>query len=1113
MITLIVALVIGASSLVVAWLVIRRVRAERAARALEGALAAQAEALERRTRPDRQPALRALARDFEQALATLRDSKLGHGRGSALHALPWYVIIGPPGAGKSTAIRGSGLSFPLAGENAGVRGIGGTRHCDWFLTNEAILLDTAGRYATGDEDRDEWQSFLDLLRRSRPRRPLDGVVLALSATELGGLDAAALAELTDRLRSRLDELMARLELRLPVYVLLTKCDLIPGFVESFADLRDAERGQLLGFTMQASDASLHADLERHWMRLSQSLERRAVMQLGKLEGLRARHAAYEFPLRVEQLAPRVTQLLISLFAENVYRDAPILRGVYLTSGTQQTADRKSYFLSALFRSVMFPDRGLVVQGARAQRRGARLRMASAAGVLLLALVIAFASARAFAANRRLLHEARRELTLASSAERGDALTGLAPLRARLQALQDAAREGTASELGLDQRPHLLPPLRVAYTVALREVLLQPLVSELARQLEASVEPALFDHTKAYLLLTQPKAAGEPKLDASLQRWLQAQLLASWTAAQREPVSSAQREELSAHLGFYLGLLADDPGLAFSRAEQPLRSARATLGRVPPVSLAIERIVEAVAPLGLDLQLEQLVGSTVSPWRARARVRGAFTRRGWESYVRTLLQGESEQLVGEAWVVEVQREPRGVALSCALRASYFARYVEEWRGFLDSLRMEEPSDAEHALAVLQDLTRGQPAPVERLMRSVAENARLEASTPALEVEAEGVLDQLRKKVAGSAKAALGKDPCGSAESVRGALEGFYGFGASSEPPAAGAPPPVTSAQIYQEQLAYLRDAMQATRDDPAQGEALLARASNVRTRVRSLIEAQPIGWRPRFEHLLWPAVQGTSASATSALAGEQARGWCSAVVAPHARTLRGRYPFAARGQDVALTDLADFYRPLTGTLWSYYAGVLQRDLPQAGASFEPRVGSGVAAHYTPELVRFLHRAHALSQALFPPRAEAPRVDLEVRVRPAPGIAQVLLTVDGQTVDFHNGPERWVQVTWPGASERRGASLRVRGDGIDELVAQDGEWGLVRLLEQGEVSAAPGERFFSARWRLHTQHDVLIDVRPARSENPLIGARGFLELFRGPGVEVPRALTREARGCRE
>ncbi|HEX5655542.1 MAG TPA: type VI secretion system membrane subunit TssM [Polyangiales bacterium] len=1133
--TLVCALAVGT------WWFLRRLRAERASRALESALADQAESLERRARPDRQPALRALSAQFQAALSTLRSSKLAHGHGGALYALPWYVIIGPPGTGKSTAIRESGLSFPLAGEQGGVRGIGGTRHCDWWLTNEAILLDTAGRYATGDDDRDEWLAFLDMLRRARPKRPLNGLIVALSAGEVSTLDATGLAELSARVRARIDEVMARLEVRLPIYVLLTKCDLLPGFSESFAELRSAERGQVLGFTLPVGEGEdLRANLDRHWLRLVQTLERRAVAQLAQVNGTDARQAVYGFPQQLEQLAPRVTRLLLELFVDNVFRDAPILRGVYLTSGTQAAeplsklaaGDRKSYFLSELFRGVMFPDSALAVAGAGAQLRSARARGVVALAVLTVALGFAFASARAFATNRQLLRAARQELDVANAAHsERDVLAALAPLRSRLQALQEAQRDGTASELGLNQRASLLPTLQGAYTSALRAVLLQPLVGQLALQLAArgegtrkasataQAQSSLFDRTKAYLLLTQPKAAHEPQLDGALSTWLEAQLVEAWIRCQGEPVSSAQRSELAAHIASYLALLASDPQLGFARTEEPVRTARAELSRVPPVNLALDRVVAAVEPLGLELEQDDLLGGSGMPWHARGRIRGAFTRRGWEGYVRTLLSENTGDLVGEAWVVDAagQHDGADAARTCALRGAYFTRYVEEWRSFLNTLQMEEPADQDRALAMLQDLTRGQPAPTERIMRVVADNARLASDAPALPAQAEGMLDQLRKRVSDTPVAALvARNLCAGQpgeESVRHALEGFYAFGASSEPPPQGAPAPVTSAQIYQEQLAYLRDAMQAATEDPTQGEALLSRASSVRTRVRSLIEAQPIGWRPRFERLLWPAVNGSSASAASALAGEQARGWCSSVVLPHARTLRDRYPFARRGQDAALTDLADFYRPGTGTLWTYYGAVLQRDLPQTGADFEPRVGPGVGTHYTPELVRFLHRAQALSNALFPPRAETPRVDLEIRVRPAPGIAQVLLTVDGQLVDFHNGPERWIRVAWPGTSDRRGASLRVRGEGIDETVVQDGEWGLFRLLEQSEVEAPQGERFFSARWRLHTQHDVVVDMRPARSENPLVGPKGFLELFRGPGVEVPRALTREAKACRE
>ena len=76
------------------------------------------------------------------ALTDLRQT-LGKG-GQALYQLPWYAIIGPPGAGKTTALFNSGLRFPLAERHGAepVRGVGGTRNCDWWFTEKAVLLDT-----------------------------------------------------------------------------------------------------------------------------------------------------------------------------------------------------------------------------------------------------------------------------------------------------------------------------------------------------------------------------------------------------------------------------------------------------------------------------------------------------------------------------------------------------------------------------------------------------------------------------------------------------------------------------------------------------------------------------------------------------------------------------------------------------------------------------------------------------------------------------------------------------------------------------------------------------------------------------------------------------------
>ena len=105
--------------------------------------------------PEAKPSAEAvkLRERFEEAVATLRQQRSS---GHSLYDLPWYVFIGAPGSGKTTALLNSGLKFPLDQRvrQGASRGVGGTRNCDWWFTDEAVFLDTAGRYTTQDSDAD-----------------------------------------------------------------------------------------------------------------------------------------------------------------------------------------------------------------------------------------------------------------------------------------------------------------------------------------------------------------------------------------------------------------------------------------------------------------------------------------------------------------------------------------------------------------------------------------------------------------------------------------------------------------------------------------------------------------------------------------------------------------------------------------------------------------------------------------------------------------------------------------------------------------------------------------------------------------------------------------------
>lgn len=486
---------------------------------------------------DDEAEVQAVRERMQEAIKTIKTSKLGELTGSAaLYELPWYMVIGNPAAGKSTAVVQSGLKFPFANASGTadnvIQGIGGTRNCDWFFTNEGILIDTAGRYSVHDEDRKEWLSFLGMLKKNRAKAPINGILIAASVAELAQAKPDAVIRLAKSLRQRVQELTETLEVFAPVYVVFTKADLISGFVEFFEDRDPQERQKAWGATLPYKPderADAVGQFDQHFDELHEGLKQLALAHMSLHRGKTLPPAVLAFPLEFAATKPALRSFIATLFEDNPYQYRPVFRGFYFTSAVQQgeassrareqvahefalaprpehttamVVAEHGFFLKDLFSRVVFADRNLVRQ--HASRAKQQLRVATfGAGALCLALMLG-AWTWSYMGNRQLVEGVRADLDAAvrMQAERTDLasrIEAIELLQSRIEQLQ-AWREARpwSVSLGLYQGTALERKLREEYFQGVRRVMLEPVaqaiegylgeVNQHAAQLQSMARP-------------------------------------------------------------------------------------------------------------------------------------------------------------------------------------------------------------------------------------------------------------------------------------------------------------------------------------------------------------------------------------------------------------------------------------------------------------------------------------------------------------------------------------------------------------------------------------------------------------------------------------------------
>ena len=1129
-------IVIGILVVSVGAAVVELVRSHRSASTMEDAMRWQAEQQVEHARPDKKREIEEMKRRFEDAVERLKRSKLGRGRrgSAALHALPWYLFIGPPSSGKTTAIQNSGLQFPIGTDR--VRGVGGTRNCDWFFSDRAILLDTAGRYVTDTEDEKEWHTFLEMLRQNRPGRPINGVVVAISVADLLDADPYDVEWHASTIRRRITELGDQLGVRFPVYLMFTKCDLIRGFADFFRDLTQSEREQVWGCTFDDATpddpdaAPPRTRFENAFDRLSDALDDLRLTRLQRSMKRDARHRVFVFPVEFAAMKETMASFVGHLFQPNPYASEPEFRGFYFTSGTQEgrpidrvirnVAERfdlptptgsdpepdvetKSYFLRDLFTRVIIPDEHRVTQTSASVRSGRFRRAGVAMTAAVLLGVFALGASQAVVRSawdvQRVEDAARAAAPVQWRANTPVGLAGLSGLLEEVDRLNDPNR-APSFRWGLSRHETVLAPARRLHTARMQPVVHRHLRT-LERRLDAagrlplrsattdSLRRETYADLRAVLLLTREHRR---LVDSTEQQFL-VRHLQKTAAAERWSAADATRHE--AHLATFVRTLSAQPASPFRTDAAPIRRVRQRLLDVASLS-PYDRLradgLSSLAPLALN---DLLPAEHTRLFAGNPEVPGLFTQAGWSAVVQPGIEAERTEAAPGDWVLgpNARRSPASAEeVADQMEQAYVDDYIAAWQRLLDEVRIRRPASLRETADLLQQLGHPDRSPLLYLFARVAEQT---------DFRSEGAAETIGDAIRASAETVRPDTVARAA--AHPVTDAFAWLHALRPRQAVSDPSP---------QLSSALDALRRTGEtlDELTGEpqpvldfvaTVLAEdggdLDRSRTAVREgLARFDPALRRELFEQPLEAAWQTALAQAQTLL---DAR-WEAEIARPFASRLASTYPFRVdAAADASLIDVETFFAPDTGTLDAFLDAELRPfyDVDRR----HPRTWAGRGLDLSPPAVRFLDQSDRLQRVLFEGRVLRLTFTLQPDVpefRPASLVLpHVRIRLHGVSDTYSMGTVYPIEFAWPG---RPGASLQVeeRRLAIPEK-RFPGEWALIRLFEDARVrptTSTDGR----VRWTFEAPADaspayrveVRYDLRSARGLDVFADPRSFFRL---------------------
>ena len=1098
------------------WVLMRIVKWLKASRASDMLVGAVLKQSKEKDKPSAEQTK--LRERFEEAVAILKQQRKS---GTNLYELPWYVFIGAPGSGKTTALLNSGLRFPLEQRmgRGKLQGVGGTRNCDWWFTEEAVFLDTAGRYTTQDSDASSdsegWKEFLTLLATYRKRRPLNGIVLTLSAQDLLTQGEIEREDHVEKARRRLNELTRDLRVQLPVYLMVTKCDTIPGFTEYFDDLTQEGRAQVWGVTFpyeQTLDGSAPDAFAPEFDALMARLNARIFARLEEEKGARRRGTIFAFPQQMAALRDLLVQFVSDVFTSSHIDAQILLRGVYFTSGTQDGTqiDRllgaigrrfgvapdavapppgrgKAFFVERLLKTVIIGESGLAGVNRQLEFKKAAWQIGVYAATLLVIVVGLIAFSVSYANNRAYLDEVASNVTSlrrVRPAASGASIEAFLPYLNAVRAVSESANryrddKPWGMRWGLYQGASVGNAARDAYQRELDSIVLPRFASRVRQRLiQYGSEPEKeYEYLKAYLMLADPK-----HLD---KKHLQLLADAEWS---RPDTRAGAGPSPATHFASFLGYgdairpIALD-ALLVTQARNSIRQASIPQLMYGQLKRAYSEdntgaLRLDVMTVGIEKVLRRKSGRKLSE-----PIPSIYTKKVFNELAGGGMLPLVKQFSDDEWVWG-QGGPSAASwttLTTQVTEVYERDYNKYWDDLLQDLEVVGfPTTRQYADALT--ILAGPTSPLKGVLKTVVDNTTLVASP---EGNAANPPPSVGQRITEGARDifnrgrafVVGGVPPGTAVTQR--FTPIHRL-------MAGSPAPIDG---ILDQVRKIRD--QLLRLGPQAGGGLTIKALTDPAMLDLLrtLQLDAANLPPPVDGLVGEIGRNTGGTVSNVATGELDRLYQNDIVARCRQLVGDRYPFG-NATEMTLGAFGEAFG-YGGLYDKFFTERLDALVDRSAARWTWRPGSIDGSQSQAMLDQF-QRVERIRQMFFNPASKAPELNFFVRLSNVdPSATRFYVSIDGQQFDARPGGEVRSPAVWPGP-DKRGSGIAVFEDRTaapDRVVQYGGPWGWFRMVD-ATIARAPTSFETDLETTLHVEskfHKATVTIEASNAASNAFASR--------------------------